>query len=69
MSRDRGHEDRALIYTVKVDNAEGEPRRRAEAFAYASSKAPHHRVVCMLKHRDGKNPAVVALWRNGVREV
>ena len=69
MSRDRGHEDRALIYTVKADGVESEPKRRAEAFAYATGRIGHRSVVCMLKHREGKNPVVVALWRNGVREV
>lgn len=69
MSRDRGNEDRALIYTVKTDGTESEPKRRAEAFTFAMKKAPHHTVVCMLKHRDGKNPVVVALWQNGERTV
>jgi arginine repressor len=69
MSRDRGNEDRALIYTVKLDGTESDPKRRAEAFTHATKKADRHEVVCMLKHRPGKAPVVVALWRNGVREV
>ena len=70
MSRDRGNEDKALIYTVKVGGDESEPMTRAAALEMGRRRGSNYGgTVCVLKNRAGKAPVVVALWKDGVREV